>query len=154
MIVTTLAYIENCNKFLMLHRNKKLNDINYDKWLGIGGKVEEDESLDEAMKREVYEETGLTVTNYKFMGMITFVNTICETEHIFIYIVNKFMGQIIECNEGTLKWVDKNKVLNLNLWAGDKYFLKPLIDHKVDLINMKFVYEKDNLIEVIDNNKK
>jgi 8-oxo-dGTP diphosphatase len=153
MIVTTLAYIENNNEYLMLYRNKKENDINQGKWLGIGGKVEENESLDQAMKREVYEETGLKVIGYKFMGMITFVNTICETEHIFIYIVNKYSGNIIECNEGTLKWIEKNNILNLNLWAGDKYFLEPLINNKSKLINMKFIYNKDELIEVINNNK-
>jgi 8-oxo-dGTP diphosphatase len=152
MIVTTLAYIENNNEYLMLYRNKKENDINQGKWLGIGGKVKENESLDQAMKREVYEETGFKVINYKFKGMITFVNTICETEHIFIYIVCKYSGTIIECNEGTLKWIEKDNILNLNLWAGDKYFLEPLINNESKLINMKFIYNQDELIEVIDNN--
>lgn len=150
MIISTLAYIEKNEKFLMLYRNKKENDINEGKWVGVGGKLEANESPDECIKREIYEETGLKAEKMKLRGFITFVNTICESELIFIYTVSDYSGDLIDCNEGTLEWIDKEKVLNLNLWEGDRYFLTPILKNEDKFINIKFVYDADNLIEVLE----
>lgn len=150
MKVSTLAYIEKNNKFLMLYRNKKENDISEGKWLGVGGKLEADESPNDGIKREIKEETGLIAHDIKLRGFITFVNSICESELIFIYTVNEFSGQVINCNEGTLEWIDKKDILNLNLWEGDRYFLTPIINDEDKFINIKFIYEADNLLEVIE----
>lgn len=152
MILSTLAYIEKDNKYLMLHRNKKKNDTNKGKWLGIGGKLEKNESPIETIKREVLEETGLSALKIKQRGIITFVNSMYETEYIFLYTINNFEGEIKECNEGTLEWIQKEKVLDLNLWEGDKYFLTPLINNTLNkYIDIKFIYEGDKLIKVINN---
>lgn len=150
-MITTLAYIEKQGRYLMLHRDKDKQDFNYGKWLGVGGKLEKDESPVEAMKREVYEETGLEVLAYQMKGIITFVNSICETEYIILFVVSKYQGELIECQEGSLHWIEKNKVLELNLWAGDRYFLEPLMAGELDqkLIHIKFVYDGDQLLEVI-----
>lgn len=149
MILTTLAYIEKDNKYLMLYRNKKKNDINEGKFVGIGGKLEKDESPKEACIREIKEETNLDAPNPIYQGMITFVNDICETELIFIYLVKEFAGEIHECNEGELHWIAKDQILNLNLWAGDRYFLEPIINGQLESpIDYKFVYSNDELIEV------
>ncbi|MDD3027121.1 MAG: 8-oxo-dGTP diphosphatase [Erysipelotrichaceae bacterium] len=150
MILTTLAYIEKEEKYLMLYRNKKENDINEGKFVGIGGKLEHDESPREAIIREIKEETNLDASNPEYQGMVTFVNDICETELIFIYLVREFSGEIQECNEGELHWIEKDRILELNLWAGDRYFLEPIINGKLTRpIDYKFIYSKDELIEVI-----
>jgi len=150
MIISTLAYIEKNEKFLMLYRNKKENDINEGKWVGVGGKLEANESPDECIKREIFEETGLKAQQLKLKGFITFVNTICESELIFIYTVSDYSGDLIDCNEGTLEWIDKEKVLSLNLWEGDRYFLTPILKNEDRFINIKFVYDADDLIEVVE----
>lgn len=150
MILTTLAYIEKDEKYLMLYRNKKENDINEGKFVGIGGKLENDESPREAIIREIKEETNLDAYNPEYQGMVTFVNDICETELICIYLVREFSGEIHECNEGELHWIEKERILGLNLWAGDRYFLEPIINDEVTRpIDYKFIYSKDELIEVI-----
>ncbi len=150
MILTTLAYIQKDDKYLMLYRNKKENDINEGKFVGIGGKLEKDESPRDACIREIKEETNLDAINPVYQGMITFVNDICETELIFIYLVQEFSGEIHECDEGELHWIEKEMILSLNLWAGDRYFLEPIINNQVDKpIDYKFIYSKDELIEVI-----
>ncbi len=150
MILTTLAYLEQDGQYLMLYRNKKENDINEGKYVGVGGKLKPDEAPRDGCIREIKEETNLDALDLKYQGMITFVNDICETELIFIYLVKEFSGTMHQCDEGDLVWVDKDKVLDLNLWAGDRYFLEPII--KGDLkepIDYKFIYSKDELLEVI-----
>lgn len=146
MQLTTLCYIEKDGKYLMLHRVKKNQDVNAGKWIGVGGHFERDESPDECLIREVREETGLKLTHYTFHGIITFVNSICETEYMCLYTADGFTGELIDCNEGVLQWVEKSKVMSLNLWEGDKVFLKRLLDGS-DFFSLKLVYEGDKLIE-------
>ena len=117
--MTTLCYIEKDDCYLMLHRVKKEQDINKDKWIGIGGHFEGKESPEECLLREVKEETGLTLINYRFRGLITFVTDCYETEYMCLYTSDEFEGELTECTEGNLEWVPKNKLRQLNLWEGD-----------------------------------
>ena len=106
----------------MLHRVKKKVDVNKDKWIGVGGHFEEGESPEECLLREVKEETGLTITSWKFRGLVTFLSDQWEPEYMCLYTADGFEGEMIPCNEGTLEWIDKEKVLELNLWEGDRIF--------------------------------
>ena len=117
---TTLCHIEKDGKYLMLHRVKKENDLNKDKWVGIGGKFEDRESPEECNIREVYEETGLTLKSARYCGIVTFVSDKWETEYMHIFHSDSFSGEVRECDEGVLEWVDKNKLLDLTLWEGDR----------------------------------
>lgn len=146
MINTTLCYIKKDDKYLMLHRIKKQNDINKDKWIGIGGKFEENESPDECLLREVYEETGLTLTAYKLCGIITFVSNEYEGEYMYLYTATGFTGDLIECDEGDLEWIPKDKVLKLPTWEGDMHFLTALSENRA-FFTMKLRYEGDHLAE-------
>lgn len=122
MGLTTLCYLEQDGKYLMLHRVKKKVDVNKDKWIGVGGHFEEGESPEECLLREVKEETGLTLTSWKFRGLVTFLSDQWEPEYMCLYTADGFEGEMIPCNEGTLEWIDKEKVLELNLWEGDRIF--------------------------------
>ena len=145
---TVLVYIEENNKYLMLYRNKKEKDINKNKYIGIGGHVEDGETPDVTLIREVKEETGLKLLSFIKRGIVYFVlNGYVEEMHV--YTSNNFEGEMIECNEGELIWINKNEVLNLPIWAGDKYFLKHLLEDD-KYFTMKLVYEDDNLVEVIE----
>jgi len=124
--ITTLCYIENEGKYLMLNRNKKENDINEGKWIGVGGHFEEGETPNECIKREVLEETGLTLTSFRLRGILTFVQNKNFTEYIWLYTADGYKGQIKECNEGDLRWIDIEDLESVNLWEGDKVFLKLL----------------------------
>jgi len=148
MQLSTLCYIEKDEKYLMLHRTKKENDPNHDKWLGIGGKVEVDESPDECLLREVKEETGLTLLDYNFRGIVTFVSDEWGTEYMHLFTATSFQGKLIECNEGDLKWVDKAKVLRLNLWEGDKLFLNRL-NGSHSFFSLKLEYRGETLIKTV-----
>lgn len=143
---TTLCYIEKDNKYLMLHRTKKENDLNKDKWIGVGGKFEDCETPDECVLREVKEETGLTLTNYRLRGIITFLSDEYEGEYMYLYTASEFVGEIITCNEGDLEWVSKDKILNLPTWEGDRYFLEAILSDR-DFFTMKLRYEGDKLAE-------
>lgn len=146
MKLTTLCYIEKANSYLMLYRNKKEQDQSQGKWLGVGGKFMEGESPEDCLLREVFEETGLTLKSYTFRGVITFISDVYEDELMFMYTADEFEGDIAEsCNEGELAWIDKNDIMSLNLWEGDRIFLQDLIDGK-PLVNMKLTYEGDKLI--------
>lgn len=145
MILSTVCYIEKEGKYLMLHRTKKKNDINEGKWLGIGGKFAAEESPEDCIIREAKEETGLALNSVKLRGILTFINTICETEYIYVFTSNDFTGNLIECNEGELKWVDKNKVTSLNLWEGDKIFVEK-IKEESPFFTIKYVYDGDTLL--------
>ena len=145
MILSTVCYIEKEGKYLMLHRTKKQNDINKEKWLGIGGKFEDKESPEDCIIREVKEETGLILNSVKLRGMLTFINTICETEYIYIFTSDDFTGNLIECNEGDLQWVEKDKVTSLNLWEGDKIIIEKIKENS-PFFTIKYKYDGDTLL--------
>ncbi|MCI8518862.1 MAG: 8-oxo-dGTP diphosphatase [Clostridia bacterium] len=145
MLLTTLGYIEKDGKYLMLHRTKKKNDMNKDKWLGIGGKFEEGESPEECMIRETEEETGLRLKSCNLRAVITFVSNIYEAEHMYLFTSDNFEGELIECNEGELKWVDKEEVISLNAWEGDKIFLQKLFNDD-SFFTMKVEYNGDKMV--------
>lgn len=151
-MLTTLCYIEKNNKYLMIYRNKKKNDINKGKWIGVGGHFEAGESPEECLLREVKEETGLTLTDYNLRGIITFVFNDSEIEYMFLYTATGFTGELIECNEGELKWINKSDINSLSLWEGDKIFLD-LISRDTPMFSLKLKYNNDSLIEAkLDNN--
>lgn len=146
MILSTLCYIENEGKYLMLHRTKKKNDINKDKWLGIGGKFEDGESPEECIIREVNEETGLTLNSIKLRCIVTYVSTNWETEYMYVFISKNFTGELIDCNEGDLQWIEKEKVTELNTWEGDKIFVEK-IQNDDSFFTIKFNYDGEKLIK-------
>lgn len=145
MILSTLCYIEKDNKYLMLHRTKKNNDINKDKWLGIGGKFIEKESPEECIVREVKEETGLTLISYKLRCIVTYVSTNYETEYMYVFTCGNFKGELTECNEGDLQWINKYKITELNIWEGDKIFIKKL-QNENNFFTLKLEYDGEKLI--------
>ena len=147
MEVTTLCYIEKDNKYLMLNRTKKKNDINEGKWIGVGGHIEEGESPYDCIIREVYEETGLRVSKVKLRGHLTFVQNNNFTEYIWLFTASEYEGELKECDEGVLKWIPKDEVFNLNLWEGDKVFLKYL-DEKKEFFSLKLEYMRDKLVNI------
>lgn len=148
MINTTLCHIEKDGKYLMLHRVKKVNDLNHDKWVGIGGKFEDKESPYECNKRETFEETGLTLNSVRYCGIVTFVSDKWETEYMHIFYSNDFSGEIKECDEGTLEWVNIKDIYNLPIWQGDKIFLK-LIEEKSPFFSLKLCYEGEKLVDYV-----
>jgi len=146
--LTTLCYIENNNRYLMLHRVKKDVDINRDKWIGIGGHFLPDESPEECLLREAKEETGLTLTSFRFRGLVTFISNQWHTEYMCLYTADGYTGELLTCDEGELEWVDKDDLLQLNLWEGDKIFLR-LLNEREDFFSLKLVYEGDRLMEAV-----
>jgi 8-oxo-dGTP diphosphatase len=143
---TTLCYIEKDDCYLMLLRNKKKADPNQNKWIGVGGKFEEGESPEECLLREVYEETGLTLLDYRLRGIVTFVSDEWGSEYMFLYTADRFEGEITDCSEGELHWIPKKEVPSLNLWEGDRKFLK-LLSEDSPLFSMKLCYHGDELVE-------
>ncbi len=150
---TTLCYLERGDEYLMLHRTKKKNDENHDKWIGVGGKFEANESPEDCMRREIFEETGLTVTDYRYRGIVTFVSDIYETEYMHLFTVTDWTGEARECDEGELAWIKKQKLFDLTLWQGDRIFLK-LLQEDVPFFSLKLTYQGDNLLEAILNGQK
>ena len=150
MINTTLCYIEKDGCYLMLHRVKKKNDINHDKWIGIGGKFEDKESHEDCLQREVKEETGLTLTQWRYGGIVTFINDNYDTEFMHLFTADAFTGSLIECNEGDLEWVPIEQVLDLPIWEGDKIFLK-LLQDRAPFFSLKVVYAGDTLVQAVLN---
>lgn len=149
--LTTLCYIEKDNQYLMMHRTKKERDINKDKWIGVGGHFEKDESPEECLLREVKEETGLTLISYRFRGLITFISDQWDTEYMCLYTADKYEGELASgCDEGTLEWVDKSRLRELNLWEGDYIFLD-LLEKRQEFFSLKLRYEGDVLKEVCLN---
>ena len=150
MIPTTICYIKNDkDQYLLLHRVKKESDLNEGKWIGVGGKIEPGETPDECVLREVYEETGLTLTKYRLHGVIKFISDEWEDEDMYLYSASEFIGELKECDEGDLEWVDKDKVLDLPTWEGDRYFLKPLLEGR-DRIDGLVEYRGDRLVKFED----
>lgn len=152
MVNTCLCYIERDNKYLMLHRVKKEKDLNRDKWVGIGGKFEEGETPEECNLREAFEETGLTLKNQTYRGIVTFVSDKWGTEYMHLFHSDCFEGNLKECDEGNLEWVEKSEVYNLPLWAGDKIFLG-LLEEDIPFFSLKLVYEGEKLIGAVLNEK-
>lgn len=150
---TTLCYLERGDEYLMLHRTKKENDENHDKWIGVGGKFEAGESPEDCMHREIYEETGLTVTDYSYRGIVTFVSDIYGTEYMHLFTVTNWTGEARECDEGELAWIKKQKLFDLTLWEGDRIFLK-LLQEDIPFFSLKLTYRGDELQEAILNGQK
>ena len=150
---TTLCHIEQDGKYLMLHRVKKENDLNHDKWVGIGGKFEDKESPEECNLRETLEETGLTLNSYRYCGIVTFVSDIWETEYMHIFYSDDFNGELKSCDEGELCWVKINDVYNLPIWEGDKIFLR-LIEENSPFFSLKLEYNGDTLVNAVLNGEK
>ncbi|MBD5551107.1 MAG: 8-oxo-dGTP diphosphatase [Lachnospiraceae bacterium] len=150
--MTTLCYIEKDDRYLMLHRVKKENDMNQDKWIGIGGHFEDGESPEECLCREVSEETGLRLTEYRLRGIITFVSDRWQTEYMFLYTATGYEGNIGECSEGVLEWVDKSAVYSLPIWEGDRIFFR-LLEQEEPFFSLKLQYKGETLIESILNNR-
>lgn len=154
MLNTTLCYIRRGNEYLMLHRVKKENDINRDKWIGVGGKFEPDESPEECLLREVREETGLEVRQWRYRGIVTFVNTRCESEYMHLFTVDDFVGSVRECDEGVLEWISRERLYELTLWEGDKIFLRLLENDAEPFFSLKLCYDGSELIGASLNGKK
>ncbi|MGI6546474.1 MAG: NUDIX hydrolase [Fastidiosipilaceae bacterium] len=147
--LTTLCYIERDGCYLMLHRNKKENDLNAGKWIGVGGKFEPGESPDDCLIREVCEETGLRLTAYRCRGVITFIYDDNEAEYMHLFTATEFEGEPkVECSEGVLRWVPIPEVPTLNIWPGDRVFLD-LLAKAADFFSLKLVYRDDRLIQAV-----
>lgn len=146
MFNTTLCYIEKDGAYLMLHRVKKKNDMNHDKWIGVGGKFEAGETPYECARREIMEEVGVEVPNLKYRGIVTFVSDLYGTEYMHLFVSDGYVGEIKQvCDEGNLEWVDKSKVNDLPIWEGDKIFFR-LLEEEPRFFSLKLVYEGDSLI--------
>ncbi len=148
---TTLCHIEKNGCYLMLHRVKKENDLNHDKWVGIGGKFEDKESPEECNAREVLEETGLTLKDARYRGIVTFVSDQWETEYMHLFTADRFSGELIECDEGDLCWVPKSELKNLRLWAGDYLFLDLLNQPDYPFFSLKLEYCGEKLVNAVLN---
>lgn len=144
--LTTLCYIEQDGRWLVIHRTKKENDENADKWIGVGGKFEDGESPEECALREVKEETGLTMTEFRFRGIVTFVSDKWGTEYMHLFTCTGFTGSVGECDEGDLVWLPKAELLGKKMWAGDRIFLKAL-EERDDFFSLKLRYRGEELVE-------
>ena len=152
---TTLCYIDRGNSYLMLHRVKKANDASHGKWIGVGGKCEADESPDECMLREVKEETGLTVTRWHYRGIVTFISDTWPNEYMHLFTATEWQGEpdMSIDDEGTLAWIPKADLMNLNLWEGDRIFLQLLLDEGQPFFSLKLVYVQDEMTKAMLNGK-
>ncbi len=150
---TVLCYIEREEQYLMLCRNKKKNDCNAGKWIGVGGKLEEKESPEDCLLREVKEETGLTLTSYDLRGIVTFVSDEWETEQMYLFTADGFTGELIVCDEGDLAWIPVEEVPALPTWEGDRIFLDMLRQGEPFFL-LKLEYEGERLIAVTRNGRR
>lgn len=153
MINTSLCHIEKDGKYLMLHRIKKENDLNHDKWIGIGGKFEDKESPEDCNAREVFEETGLTLISCRYRGIVTFISDCWETELMHIFTADQFSGIVHDCNEGELCWIEKSRLLTLPLWEGDKIFLRLIDNPQQPFFSLKLVYCGEQLTQAVLDGK-
>lgn len=158
--LTTLCYIEKEDSYLMLHRVSKENDVNRDKWIGVGGHFEKNESPEECLLREVYEETGLLLTSWRYRGIVTFIFENDPAEYMSLYTAEGFEGSVTnpdgtmrECDEGVLAWVKKSDIDKLNLWEGDRIFFR-LLSQEAPFFSLKLVYQGDTLTEAVLDGKK
>ena len=153
---TTLCYLDDGERYLMLHRTKKDHDASHGKWIGVGGKCEADESPDECMLREVKEETGLAVTSWRYRGIVTFISDTWDNEYMHLFTADRWEGEPdMDCNEGDLAWIPKNDLpllpgmgnTDINLWEGDKIFLRLLMDEGQPFFSLKLIYVQDEMAE-------
>ena len=145
MRATTLCYIERGNEYLMLHRTKKENDCNHDKWIGIGGGIEPGETPQQCVLREALEETGLTLTDYRYRGVVYFRSTDYEDEDMHLFTATGYTGEMRVCDEGDLEWIEKSRLLKLPMWEGDKIFLR-LLDQDEPFFELTLKYDSDVLV--------
>ncbi|MCI9382284.1 MAG: 8-oxo-dGTP diphosphatase [Dorea sp.] len=151
--LSTLCYIIQDGRYLMLHRTVKKNDVNKDKWIGVGGHFEEGESPEECLLREVKEETGYTLTSYRYRGIVTFISGNGVTEYMSLFTADEFEGEPIPCDEGELAWVPVKDVYQLNIWEGDKIFFR-LLEEREEFFSLKLVYDgHDGLVSVLLDGK-
>lgn len=150
---TTLCYLEDGDRYLLLHRVKKENDENRDKWIGVGGKFEEGESPEDCLLREVREETGLTLTSYRYRGIVTFVSDIYPCEYMHLFTADRWIGTETVCDEGDLAWMRKRDFRSLLMWEGDRIFLS-LLDSDAPFFSLKLVYCGEALTSAVLNGKK
>ena len=145
--LATICYVDNGSHFLMLHRNKKPNDVHAGKWIGVGGKLEKGESPDECAIREIYEETGLRVKKIDLRGVITFPDFTPDKDwYTYVFKVTDFEGEVLDCDEGTLEWVPYEEVLSKPTWEGDHTFVSWLLEDK-PFFSAKFCYEGERLLD-------
>ena len=145
---TTLCYLENNGRYLMMLRNKKKNDPNKNKWIGVGGKLNKGETPKDCAKREIFEETGIIPKNLKYAGKVYFVSDVWEDELMHLFVADTDCDSVTPCAEGTLKWIKKEDILSLNLWEGDKVFLKRLIGCNKDFFDITLKYSGESLVSV------
>ena len=150
MINTTLCYIRRGGEYLMLHRIKKEHDLNHDKWIGIGGKFEDKESPEDCLLREAKEETGLTLTQWQYRGLVTFVSDLYPTEYMHLFTADGYTGTLKDCDEGVLEWLPKEKLRELPHWEGDEIFLD-LIEQDAPFFSLKLCYRGDVLEQAVLN---
>lgn len=144
--MSTLCYMEKDEQYLMLHRTVKKNDVNKDKWIGVGGHFEWGESPEDCLLREVWEETGYTLTSYRYRGMVTFVYGEDTVEYMSLYTADGFVGEPHPCDEGELEWVGKKDIFSLNLWEGDKIFFR-LLEENRSFFSLKLVYDREDVLK-------
>ena len=149
---STLIYLERGDEYLMLHRTKKENDLNHDKWIGVGGKFEDGESPEDCSLRETREETGLTLTRWRYRGLVTFVSDRYETEYIHLFTADGWTGTPKECDEGELAWIPEAQFAALPQWEGDRIFLRLMREH-APFFSLKLRYEGDRLAETVLNGR-
>lgn len=148
---STLCYLMKDGKWLMLYRNRKKNDINEGKWIGVGGKVEKGETPRQGILREIYEETNLNVDTLQYRGILYFVYEKKDAEKIYVYTSDQFHGDLKECDEGTLEWIPETEILNLDLWDGDRIFLQKLLNHDDSIFCYQLRYNEDGeLIKAVE----
>ena len=148
--MTTLCYLERGEEYLLLHRTKKKNDENHDKWIGVGGKFEDGESPEDCVCREVLEETGLTLTSYRYRGIVTCVSDLSPCEYMHLFTADGWTGEQTVCDEGELAWMSKRDFSALPMWEGDRIFLE-LLEQNVPFFSLKLMYRGDKLMEAVLN---
>lgn len=147
---TTLCYIQQDNRYLMLHRTKKRKDPNEGKWIGVGGGLEPGETPEECLLREVLEETGLTLTQYTYRGLIHFLSDTWESEEMHLYTAREFIGQLHPCDEGELAWIERTRLFSLPMWEGDRIFLK-LLEESLPFFELTLNYRGNRLSNAVLN---
>ncbi len=154
MLLSTQVYLIHEGSWLMLLRNKKEHDINRNKWIAVGGRKEADETIEQCAVREVWEETGLTCSKLDYKGKVLFLYDHTEPEEITVYSCEEYTGEVHECDEGTLKWIPQNEILDLELWEGDRIFLKKMLSAEQKPFDLVLHYDENgNLKEVQERSR-